>query len=139
MTGDRRYIVAAAGLAVLIVAVGVGVAYTDQPATDAGKSMRDAANKTVQAARSSKPVEKAPPVADTVPGDGTWIIGKDIKRGTYRTVGGLSCLWQRLVGHPSGRWVVVDRGFGWVPQTVALGPDDVAFVSQGCAPWELVP
>ena len=138
MTGDRRYIVAAAGIAVLIVAVGVGVAYTDQPAADAGKSMRDAANKTVQAARSGRPVEKAPPVADTVPGDGTWIIGKDIKRGTYRTEGGLSCLWQRLQAHPSGRWVTVDRGYGWAAQTVALGKDDVAFVSQGCPPWVLV-
>ena len=139
MTGDRRYIVTATGFAVLITAVWASVVYRDQPASDAGKSMRDAATKTVELAQSRRPVEKAPPVADTVPGDGTWIIGRDIKRGRYRTVGGLSCLWQRLVPHPSGRWVVVDSGYGWVPQTVALGPDDVAFVSQGCEPWVMVP
>ena len=139
MTGDRRYIVTAAGFAVLIAAVGVSVIYNDQPATDAGKSMSDAAAKTVQLAQSRRPVEQAPPVADTVPGDGTWIIGKEIRRGTYRTVGGLSCLWQRLQAHPSGRWVTVDSGYGWAPQTVALGPDDVAFVSQGCEPWVMVP
>ena len=138
MTGDRRYIVTATGFAVLIAAIGVSVIYNDQPATDAGKSMSDAANKTVQAARSARP-EYAPRVADTVPGDGTWIIGRDIKRGRYRTVGGLSCLWQRMVPHPSGRWVTVDSGYGWAPQTVALGKDDVAFVSQGCEPWVMVP
>ena len=138
MTSEPRYLVAASAVAVAILAIGSWADH-DQPASDAGKSMRDAATKTVELAQSRRPVEKAPPVADTVPGDGTWIIGKEIRRGRYRTVGGLSCYWERLVGHPSGRWVMVDSGFGWVPQMVALGRDDVAFVSQGCAPWVMVP
>lgn len=137
MTGEPRPLIAACLMAAAIGVIAVSVVAHDSPAKSA------AAN----AVRPSppqpgppvpKPVEYSPPVADTIPRDGTWYIGKEIKRGTYRTTGSEICLWQRLEASVSGRLVVVAGDFRGGPQTVALGKNDVAFTTQGCPAWELV-
>lgn len=87
-----------------------------------------------------KPVETSPPLAVAV-SDGTWLIGKEIKRGTYRTPGASSsCYWavrakpivafESTIASTFGR-----RG----AQTVALGPKAAAFITYGCGVWELIP
>lgn len=138
MTGETRpLVVALAGFA-LIGAIAVGVVSKDSPAESAAAN---AVKPTVAQPGPPVPqrqVEKSPPVSATVPGDGTWIIGKEIKRGTYRTAGSSICLWQRLGAQVAGHWVVVDGAFKAGAQTVALGKDDVAFDTQGCPVWELV-
>lgn len=135
MTGDWRYIVAAAGLGVIAAAVGVRVVWNDSPARGAADRAAVYASQTKPSLPArSRPVEYAPRVGEVVPGDGTWLIGRQIKRGTYRSAGSGVCLWQRLVGGAVG-WVVVDGAFGPGPQVVVLGKGDVAFASQGCGPW----
>lgn len=134
MTGETGpLLVAVAGFAV-IGAIAVSVVANDSPAESAASKPTAPQRGLV----SQRHVEKAPVVADTVPGDGTWIIGKELKRGTYRTAGSAVCLWQRLGAQVAGQWVVIDGAFKPGTQTVALGKDDVAFVSVGCPAWELV-
>ncbi|MEV6413888.1 hypothetical protein [Kribbella sp. NPDC051718] len=141
MTGDWRA-VAAAGVAALACAgVGVYVVSQDSPAVSVGKALRPTAQPGVPVPQryDAKPVEQSPPVADTVPNNGTWLIGKEVKRGTYHTAGSSICLWTRLQRHPSGGWVIVDGAYRMGPQTVVLGKDDDAFATQGCPTWQLVP
>jgi hypothetical protein len=85
------------------------------------------------------PVEVAPPLAEAIPGDGTWLIGAEIKRGTYRSAGGATCYWSRL-SNLSGEFdAILASSFGQAgPQKVALGAKDKAFASQGCGSWELI-
>lgn len=133
MTGDPRAIAAAALTAVVITVIGVGVVANDSPA-------RSAAANAVRPTPPQpgppvpQPVEYSPPTGGTVPRDGTWYIGKEIRRGTYRTAGSEICLWERL----GNGLVIIDGAFRGGPQTVALGKDDVAFATQGCPTWELV-
>lgn len=137
MTGEpRALVVATAGMA-MMGAIAVSVIMNDSPAKSAAVNAARPASPQ-PSAQVRKPVEMAPPVGETVPRDGTWIIGKEIKRGTYRTAGSSICLWQRLGGVVNGRWSIIDGAFNTGPQTVALGKDDVAFASQGCPVWELV-
>lgn len=138
VTTDRRVFFAASAAAAAAITgagVGVGLVLNESPATSAA---HNAAKPSAQTGTIvPRQVEKAPPVDEVVPGDGTWVIGKEIKRGTYRTEGGSSCYWARSV-RLAGHWVVVDSAFGPGAQEVALGKDDVAFDSQGCDKWVMV-
>ena len=135
MTTDRRAIAAALAAAALIASIGVAVVLNESPANSAA---RNAAQPSAQTGTIvPRQVEKAPPVDEVVPGDGTWIVGKEIKRGTYATQGGSSCYWARLVPAVRG-WSTVASAYVTGPQKVALGKDDIAFASQGCDKWVMV-
>lgn len=87
-----------------------------------------------------KPTEYAPPrPGQALPGDGQWIVGKDIEPGLYRSESGFLCYWERLSGL-SGTYVdLIDNGGfrkGQLYVTVEAG--DFAFTSQGCTKWERI-
>lgn len=136
----KRDIGAAGWIAGAVVLIIVGIACFivahDSPAQ--GAADKAAVPSSSQAGR-NKPVEHAPPVADFVPGDGTWLIGKEIKRGMYTSEGGPTCYWARLSDLSGEIEGVVANSFKPGPQKVAFGPKDVAFESAGCGLWELIP
>lgn len=86
-----------------------------------------------------KPKPKPKPAA-TIPGDGTFIVGTDIKPGTYRSKPAPDeylemCIWQRLSG-TSGEvddFIAGDMSEGQV--TVTIRSTDKAFETQGCETW----
>lgn len=71
----------------------------------------------------------------TIAEDGTWLVGVDIKPGTYRASGG-NCYWERLSGMSGEFDDIIANGNG--PSTVTIKSGDEAFHSQTCAPWERV-
>lgn len=133
--GAAGWISSAAVLLILIVAA--WVVYNDNPAT--GAADRAAVPYAQAGPAVRKPVEHSPPVASFVPGDGTWLIGKEIKRGTYTSEGGPGCYWSRLSNLSGELEAILANSFKPGPQKVALGPKDVAFESAGCGGWELIP
>ena len=135
---SNAHLVVAGGIALMIGAIVVGVCYQEATATRAADATAVAQPTATPGPPVPQPVEMSPPIADTVPGDGSWVIGREIKRGTYRTAGRVGCYWQRLQAHPSGKWLIVDSAQRDIAQTVALDPADVAFASQGCEPWVMV-
>jgi hypothetical protein len=77
------------------------------------------------------------PSGRALPGDGTFRMGADLRPGTYRSQGGESCYWERLRGLGGQTADIIANGAGILPQTVTIAPTDLAFRSQGCAPWTL--
>lgn len=132
----------AVGIAALIPAIVAGVVYHEATATraaDAAAVPSPTAQPGPPVPQRTKPVEKSPPVGAIVEGDGTWLVGKEIKRTTYESFTGPTCYWARL-SNLSGEFdAVIASGFGKTGrQRVALGPTDVAFASQGCGEWSEV-
>ncbi|MFE7243471.1 hypothetical protein [Streptomyces sp. NPDC057580] len=81
---------------------------------------------------------KAAQVAATVPGDGTYLVGGDMKSGTYKTKGpadgSFGCYWERAMDS-SGEFTSITandnlNGSGLV--TVRKGE---TFKSSGCQDW----
>ncbi|WP_020385951.1 hypothetical protein [Kribbella catacumbae] len=145
----RPYVAVALAITIVVAAVAVFIVFSDNIAARAGAAGDRAAvpsaqpgppvpqpadDKTRSAA--TKPAEKAPPVAAIVEGDGTWLIGREIRRATYESFTGPTCYWARL-SNLSGEFdAVIASGFGRTGmQRVTLGATDVAFVSQGCGEW----
>lgn len=139
---EHIHLVVAVVAAVAIVAIVVGVTYRESTATraaDAAAVTSPTAKPGPPVPQRTKPVEQSPKISEVVPGDGTWLVGREVKRATYRSQGGEWCFWERLrdlSGEDSG---VMSKGFVKGPQIVAMGPDDVAFSSQGCGPWVMIP
>jgi hypothetical protein len=78
-----------------------------------------------------------------MPGDGVFAVGRDVKPGTYKSLGpaspGLSCGWywrSSLGGTSSDN--IIDLGSSSGPQYVRIAPTDAAFESVLCQPWVLV-
>ncbi|MFV0495543.1 hypothetical protein [Mycobacterium sp.] len=80
------------------------------------------------------PVPPAPN-QHSFPGDGRFMVGKDIEPGTYRSPGGTSCYWDRLRGLSGSFEDSISTGAGDWPQVAEIAASDVAFETHGCTTW----
>lgn len=74
-------------------------------------------------------------------GNGTHVVGVDIKPGSYRTDGAGptgTCIWQRLKDTSGEISSVITSGFVQGPTTVTVKETDGAFESQYCQNWTKV-
>ncbi len=79
-------------------------------------------------------VAAAPPT----PGfdDGTWLVGKQIKPGTYRLAdSGNNCYWARLKDFKGGFNSILANNNVSVPTVVTILSTDTGFESDGCGHW----
>lgn len=104
---------------------------------------------TQQAPAAAQPATSAPaPAAPAAPagiGPGEWLVGSQVEPGTYASTGpaedGDYCLWSRkdTAGAGAMNGIIASDGSYDVEQMlVTIEASDVAFVTKGCAPFELV-
>jgi hypothetical protein len=73
----------------------------------------------------------------SIDADGTYAVGTDIAPGVYASAGPVgdgTCFWKRE-GNPDG--ATLDNALTKKAQTVQIAPDDKAFKTNGCQPWQL--
>ncbi|MGM7648370.1 hypothetical protein ACSVDM_25975 [Nocardia sp. JW2] len=82
----------------------------------------------------------APAAADTtITRDGTYLVGSDIRPGTWRSDGtGSFCYWERMSSLTGGIDSIIDNGLGEGQQLVTILDSDMAFETQGCGKWTLI-
>lgn len=91
----------------------------------------------VAGADPTAPAPAPPALKTSINADGTYAVGTDIAPGVYSTsgpVGDGACFWKRT-GNPDG--ATIDNALSKKPQTVEIAPDDKAFKTNGCQPWQL--
>jgi hypothetical protein len=71
-------------------------------------------------------------------GNGTFIVGVDIKPGTYRVNAGGSCYWERLRGFTGDFDAIITNGNTSGSTIVEIAPSDAGFTSQDCGNWKKV-
>ncbi|WP_019073257.1 hypothetical protein [Streptomyces hokutonensis] len=138
----RRFLTHA-GAAVIGLFIGVLIGLTGNPNADkaspsATVTATTTALQTVRAT-GSPAVDKVP--ADGIPGDGTYVVGSDIKPGTYSTKGpqgGLitSCYWARLSSTSGEVKDIIANNATSGRTTVTISASDKAFTTTGCKPWK---
>jgi hypothetical protein len=76
--------------------------------------------------------------AGTIPGDGTFLVGTEIKPGMYRSDAPSSgmCYWARLSGSDEFDIIANDVSSG--QSVVEIRSTDRFFETKGCAEWHLV-
>jgi hypothetical protein len=78
--------------------------------------------------------------AGTIPGDGIYLVGTDIKPGSYRgNESGNSCYWARLSGTSGDFSELVTNGISEGPTVVTIASSDAAFETTRCGEWHLIP
>jgi len=83
----------------------------------------------------STPTETKPAVASF--GNGTHIVGTDIKAGTYRSSGKSTCYWARQKGFGGQLDDIIANGNN-SPEIVTIAVSDAAFQTSGCGQWVAV-
>lgn len=74
--------------------------------------------------------------ANTITGDGLYVIGDDIEPGTYRATGGGDlCYWARLSGLSGELGDIIANDLGAAKTTVEIQASDTAFETRGCGEW----
>ncbi|MFF7647087.1 hypothetical protein [Streptomyces canus] len=76
-----------------------------------------------------------------IPGDGTYVVGEDIRPGTYRTDGPgdsaiPNCYWAPLSGTSGELNEIIANGNTTGPTTVTISASDEAFQTTGCKTWK---
>lgn len=96
------------------------------------------------AAPASAPVPVAPvapaappPAASLSFGSGLKLVGRDIAPGTYRSVGGGYCYWERISALYSASRSIIANEIGDGPWIVTIAATDKAFDSRRCGTWTL--
>lgn len=88
------------------------------------------------------PSEKAGPAeAEQIPGDGVFLVGRDIKPGTYRSEGPqgepiIYCAWARLSGTGGEGKDIISGDASKGAETVTIAATDKAFRTSGCKTWK---
>jgi hypothetical protein len=79
-----------------------------------------------------------PPSARTI-SDGTWVVGKEVKPGTYRAPdAGSDCYWERVKDFRGGLNSIIanDNGIGdGAPLLITIEKTDKGFTTQDCGDW----
>jgi hypothetical protein len=68
-------------------------------------------------------------------GAGTFIVGTDIKPGTYRSSGGGTCYWARLRNFGGALGGIIANGLASSRAVVTIRSTDRGFTSSGCGSW----
>jgi hypothetical protein len=73
----------------------------------------------------------------TIPGNGTFVVGKDIEPGTYKTAGpdGFGCYYARLKDTSGDLNAIINNNVSQGPATVTIKGSDGAFETSGCHTW----
>ena len=97
---------------------------------------------TASAPAPTKAAAPAPTTAARVviPGDGTYIVGSDIKPGRYKTTGPAdssfpNCYWERDRDLDGGVGSIIANDNTQGQTTVQIRSSDAAFKTTGCADW----
>lgn len=77
----------------------------------------------------------APATPATTFPDGDWAVGADIAPGTYKSVNGYNCYWERARGFDHDLTEVITTENDQGAATVTIAPTDVRFTSKGCGTW----
>jgi hypothetical protein len=132
------------GAAALLAGVGIGAAGGGDGASStvsAGATPTVTVSVPADAAPAPTVTVTAPPAAAKTVGpavaiaeDGTWLVGTDIKPGTYRSSSDGDCYWARLKNTGGDFEAILANGNGG-NQVVTIKKTDNAFESARCAPW----
>ena len=68
-------------------------------------------------------------------GDGTHLVGKEIRPGTYRTKGTSSCYWARLKNFSGSLNAIAANNNASGPEVVTIARTDKGFESSRCGTW----
>ena len=88
---------------------------------------------------SAGPQQEAAPKGG-IPGDGTFLVGKDIQAGTYRSEGKntYGCYWARLSDTTGESGAIIANGNAQGPAIVKIAAGDKAFQTTDCKPWKKI-
>ncbi|MFF5303426.1 hypothetical protein ACFY5F_29090 [Streptomyces sp. NPDC013161] len=75
-----------------------------------------------------------------IPGDGTFLVGKDIQAGTYRSEGKnkYGCYWARLSDTTGEGSAIITNGNAQGPAIIKIAAADKAFQTTDCKPWKKI-
>ena len=101
---------------------------------DASQARKDARREEKKLARLRNQVSGVQQQIEdnTIPGEGTFVVGEDLQPGTYRTEGQDGCYWARLSGLGGGLEDIIANDNTDGPVTIEVSPGDRALELSGC-------
>ncbi|ROS21811.1 hypothetical protein [Cellulomonas sp. PhB150] len=102
---------------------------------DERESDLDAREKELDKREKSLDKTEASLEKNTIPGDGTYLVGEDIKAGTYISNDNSGCYWARLSGTGGDLGDIIANGNEEGRAIVTIKASDEAFETSGCADW----
>jgi hypothetical protein len=73
---------------------------------------------------------------NTIPGDGEFLVGKEVTPGIYHAAASTGCYWARLSSLNTED--IIDNNNVDGPVTIEIGSSDKAFEAEGCAPFHKI-
>lgn len=114
---------------------------TAKPAAEAAGKAKPAPTVTVTKTATVKPKAKPKPKVVSIPGDGTFVVGDEIRPGTYKTSGPVdsdfpNCYWARLKSTSGDFDDIIANGNPAGQTTITISSSDGAFQTSGCEEWK---
>ena len=132
----RWWIWGAAVAVVLIIAAMAGGSDPGSTSATASNAASASAEPPPSASASSVPSPTTGPSGNSF-GDGTWLVGTDVKPGTYRAANpGDDCYWERLKNFSGGFNAIIANGSSiGGPIIIRIEKSDRGVSADGCGDW----
>ncbi|HLL79649.1 MAG TPA: hypothetical protein VFA41_12635 [Ktedonobacteraceae bacterium] len=137
----KRWIVLSVIVIIIAIAAAAGGSKTpsDSTTTPTTQATQPATQSATQPGTQSQ-TPKSQPTTKTATypqfGDGTYVVGKDIQPGTYRTrTGSSGCYFARLKGFGGSVSDIIANENTDAPAIVTIAPSDKGFESTNCGTW----
>jgi hypothetical protein len=75
---------------------------------------------------------------NTIPGSGTYLVGKDFQAGVYRSTSNSSCYWERASNASGSLSSILANDIGSGQRLVYVRSTDRIFKTSGCHTWNRV-
>jgi hypothetical protein len=129
------------GLVLVLIGVGIGAAGKGTPSPAPTVTVTAAAAPAATITITAKPTAPAAPANTTMGGDGVYVVGVNIRRGTYSTSGavggsGGDCYYALLSSTNTSD--IIDNNNVTGPATITVGPGVKAVQVTGCNTWHRI-
>ena len=114
---------------------------TSAVAPTAGRRRAVAAPLAIACALATVPMHAGPAAAvpkTTIPGSGTYLVGRDFVAGVYRSIGNTSCYWARATNAGGSLSSILANDIGSGQRLVYVRPTDRVLKTSGCRTWNRV-
>jgi hypothetical protein len=75
---------------------------------------------------------------NTIPGSGTYLVGRDFNAGVYRSTGNISCYWERATNASGSLSSIIANDIGGGQRLVYVRSTDRVFKTSRCHTWNRV-
>ena len=133
-----HWVAIAVGAALFFVGVAIGTSGESSKTTVSTETLTETVTNTETITNTVKVKVKPAGPSGTIPGTGTFLVGSDVKAGTYRASASEGCYWERMKDLKGGLESIIENDNADGPVVLQVQATDKAIKTNRCSTFHRI-